>query len=676
TLFDLAPFDLDALLVCLAPELDLRFETLYAYLHDDVTRKRPSAGLVLELACREPTARIDARIRLGAGAPLLRHRLLVRESAPQEPPFLARALRVDERVVVHLLELDRPEQGPDQVPDEVLAPLVRRVEPRARLEELAVPAAFRDGLRHLLRRQTPVRLVLHGPSGVGKAAAVEALCAELGLPLLAAPAPRLLAAARDEGGARALADRLLREARLTGAAVCLSEAEHLQADDHRNAPGDPHEGGEREPGPPRGSGRFGGQEVLEAVAGSPAPVFLLAETPWPPEVPGDGGAFCRVRVPRPDHRTRCGLWREQLAAHGLHTAPGADLDAIAERFAFGAGRIRRAVVEARHRAWLSGDGDAPLSTSDLLRACRAQGDGRLARLARKITPLYTWDDIVLAPDRMLQLREICAHVRHHRTVFERWGFDRTIARGKGVAVLFVGPSGGGKTMAAEILAGELGLDLYTIDLSSVVSKYIGETEKNLAHVFREAEESPVVLFFDEADALFGRRSQVKDAHDRYANIEINYLLQRMEEHEGVVILASNFRQNLDEAFTRRLRFVVELPMPAEDERMRLWERMLPEALPRAADVDLDFLARKFKLTGGQIKNIALAAAFMAAEDGAIDEGAAGEGRPTAAGRCQPVCMTHLVRATQRELQKTGRLCVKGDFEHYFDLVRAGDGVVT
>ena len=202
-----------------------------------------------------------------------------------------------------------------------------------------------------------------------------------------------------------------------------------------------------------------------------------------------------------------------------------------------------------------------MTAADLHAACRLQSNRKLAALARKITPHYTWDDIVLPADRLRQLREICNQVKYRARVYDEWGFDRKLSLGKGLNVLFAGPSGTGKTMAAEIMAGELGLDLYKIDLSTVVSKYIGETEKNLARIFDEAETTNAILFFDEADALFGKRSEVRDAHDRYANIEISYLLQRMEEYDGIVILATNLRKNMDEAFVRRMHFTVEFPFP-------------------------------------------------------------------------------------------------------------------
>jgi SpoVK/Ycf46/Vps4 family AAA+-type ATPase len=274
---------------------------------------------------------------------------------------------------------------------------------------------------------------------------------------------------------------------------------------------------------------------------------------------------------------------------------------------------------------------------DLFAAARAQAGHELGSLARKIEPLYRWKDIVLPEDTLQQLREICQRVAHGGRVLEDWGFDQKLSLGKGTSALFAGPSGTGKTMAAEILAAELGLDLYKIDLSSVVSKYIGETEKNLERIFRAAENSNAILFFDEADALFGKRSEVRDSHDRYANIEISYLLQKMETYDGIAILATNLRQNLDESFLQRMAYTVSFPFPDEASRRAIWEGIWPGDTPRDfTPADLDGLAAHFKLSGRNIKNVALAACFLAAEE------------------AKPVRLDHLLRAVQREIQKMGK----------------------
>ena len=259
----------------------------------------------------------------------------------------------------------------------------------------------------------------------------------------------------------------------------------------------------------------------------------------------------------------------------------------------------------------------------------------------------------MLPDRQRDLlRSISAYLRHRDRVLSEWGYERTVARTQGLKVLFAGESGTGKTMAAQVLAAELGLELFRVDLATVVSKYIGETEKNLERIFSAADGSNAILFFDEADALFGKRSEVSDSHDRYANIEVAYLLQRMEAYPGAVILATNFKRNIDDAFIRRLDFVVDFPFPEAEDRKKIWRLVLPEEAPVDEDVDLEFLATQFKLSGGAIRNCSLAAAFRAADEDASIE------------------MRHLVRAVAQEYAKQGRLTLEADFERFHELVRA------
>ncbi len=285
-------------------------------------------------------------------------------------------------------------------------------------------------------------------------------------------------------------------------------------------------------------------------------------------------------------------------------------------------------------------------------AVRRLAAGHISTLAPRTRPARGWDDLVLDPDRTERLREVVARYRHKRKVFGAWGFSPLPSGG--VVGLFSGPSGTGKTLAAEIIGGELSLDLYKVDLAALVSKWVGETEKNLAQVFAAAEASNVLLFFDEADALFGRRSEVSDSHDRYANIEVAYLLQRLERYEGLVLMATNLATNIDPAFLRRIHIHVDFPMPEEAERHRIWERSLPPGAPRD-NLDLDVLAKLFKLSGGSIHNAALTAAFLAADAG------------TAIG------MGVVVEAVQREMRKLGRLLTPGDFGPYADLLKGSNG---
>lgn len=305
----------------------------------------------------------------------------------------------------------------------------------------------------------------------------------------------------------------------------------------------------------------------EALDGHPLPVIwscLRASTlPWPLI----SAHVARLRQHMPSYTSRLDLWQQVL--NNVALVPETDLAQVAGRYRLSGDQIQRASQAARHAAWQRQPLRPIVQSGDLFSAARTVSSSHLGQLARRVEPRHHWEDFILPDDRLAQLHEMCDQFRYRHIVFDEWEFAHHVARGRGLSALFAGPSGTGKTMAAEVIAGELELDLYKIDLSGVVSKYIGETEKNLERIFGQAQDSNAILFFDEADALFGKRSETKDAHDRYANIEISYLLQKIEEYDGVVILTSNLRQNLDEAFLRRLQFAIEFPFPDEDSRLRI-----------------------------------------------------------------------------------------------------------
>jgi SpoVK/Ycf46/Vps4 family AAA+-type ATPase len=339
----------------------------------------------------------------------------------------------------------------------------------------------------------------------------------------------------------------------------------------------------------------------------------------------------------------------------------ATITALSDRFVLNRGQIQAAVQSAidmrlfqhsseRLSPVASATTATPFSFYELARAAQVQSDQSLDGLASRVVASFDWGDLVLPPSTLRQVKEIAAAIKYRQVVYSQWGFEQRIAGGRGLKVLFAGPSGTGKTMTAGVIARDLGLELYKIDLSAIVSKYIGETEKNLDRIFRAARHSNAILFFDEADALFGKRSQVKDAHDRYANIEVAYLLQKMEEHEGVVILASNLSKNIDDAFSRRLHYIVDFPLPDEDHRALLWRGMFPARVPLSDDVDIPFLAKQFPLAGGDIRNVALGAAFAAAKD------------ETA------IAMQHLIRAIAQQMHRQGKATSPSDFKHHYALV--------
>jgi hypothetical protein len=385
---------------------------------------------------------------------------------------------------------------------------------------------------------------------------------------------------------------------------------------------------------------------LPLMTESGCPLVLAGERSWDPE--WSGAVPLVLEVPHPSPEAQLAGWTAAL--DGDHV-PGNGLAAIAPDF-LRATRAFRLTPSQIARAARAGSLAAQaegrtIQPQDLQAGARRQNAAGLERLARRVEPKAGWMDLVLPHDSRIQLGELAARARQRDRVLDEWRIGGGAGRGRGITALFAGESGTGKTLTAEVIAAELGLDLYVIDLATVVDKYIGETEKNLDRIFAEADRVNGVLLFDEADAIFGKRSEVRDARDRYANVEVAYLLQRMERFNGLAILTTNLRANLDEAFTRRIDAIVDFPMPEDQDRLAIWRMHLPPRLPQADDVDLEFLARRFRFSGGNIRNVCLMAAFLAADAD------------------QPVAMRDLIRGTEQEYRKLGRLTVEDEFGPYF-----------
>ena len=607
--------ELDILLIALAPELEPRYETLYAYVQNDVTRKHPSVDLALNVVSRTAAEKLAARRFLRQDAPLLASRLvsIEEESFDRCPAMLRKFLKVDEDVVAALL---------DQW--SVNDPAAALMDPASQEPPLDVPAATRGELEALIARIAPAAASTAVISFSGDATAAreaaEWVAFRLRRRALAMPVELF---ERDP----ARAARLLRSACLGGCLLALTAA-----------PVQPEPAAaERRP--------LVDTPFPSAVATFGDVVLLLGEESAFPAIP-DGVTFWHVEIPPPDFRQRRAQWTRAV---GPEIDP-VELPRLADSFRFG----RRDVARTADLAWRLGalkHPDAPASLDDYLEAGRLLTTPKLQRFARRVRPQATWKDLVLAPEKMEQLRRIARwkRLRHH--VHEDWGFARRLTRGMGQCVLFVGGSGTGKTLAAEVVASELGLDMYRIDLSTVVSRYVGDMEGHLSTIFREAEESQCLLFFDEADALFGKRTEMKDAHDRYANIEVDFLLQRLELFDGIVVLATNMRRNMDDAFVRRLNDILEFVEPDERARERIWRGHFPRADLCDADVDVPFLARQFKLTGGSIRNAVLDAAFRAAAE------------------ARRIRMLDLLLAIKAELAKHGRLPIRAEFDRYYGLVQ-------
>jgi AAA+ superfamily predicted ATPase len=599
-LFELSPFERDVFLLALAPEVDSSFERLYAYVHDDLTRRQATPQLALTLlASEQETA--DARDYFMPEATLRRFRLVGLDDAVPPPGFANRPLRVDERLLNFVLGVNRPDERLASVLAPAPVALIASAD-RTLVERIAGWAQTGD----LASRA--VNLV--GSADASPLHLARAVCDELRIDLFQVNAASLPAARAER---RELLALLEREAVLLQTALYL-DLDAIRAEERR--------------------------ELTDDIDRLRVFIVIASGVRWP----GTRETFAAA-VRKPDASQQAELWQHALAP--ADDAEDLEIAALVEQFDLGTAQIGRAVTAARELATLR-DGDATPTADDLWRACEQEAAPKLDELAQRIVPCYAWDDIVLPPEPFRQLQEISAQVSHRAQVYQSWGFGAKLNRGRGISALFAGASGTGKTMAAEVLAQHLRLDLYRIDLAGVVSKYIGETERNLRSIFAAAERGGVILFFDECDALFGKRSEVKDSHDRYANIEVNYLLQRMEDFRGLAILATNRRSALDSAFVRRLRFIVDFPFPDAAHRRRIWESMFP---PEAdlQGLDIAWHAR-LEIPGGHIRNIALAAAFLAAEEG------------------EPIGMLHVMRAARREYTKMDRIVQEADFGPYYAAV--------
>lgn len=590
----LTPFESDLLLLCAAVELDPAFGVLCAAaLGARAERAQPTFGLALgalpggHWSALTPTAPLRRLhlIELGAGGGLT--------DAP---------LRIEERVLHAVVGVDYL--------DERLATVVAPAEERT--PEVASQRALADELAALLApggRDAPVPVVqLLGKDASAKLEVASA-AARSGGRRLATLSARALPAAT--GDLAALARLWNREAVLGG--------HLLLVDCDRGGPGD-------------------GAAVHRFIDRLAVPVLIAARERLRDLV----RPALVLDVPRPTAREQHALWAGGLARQverGPEEPPAAREELasrLAAHFDLGASAVEAACASAAGRV-ARGE---PLRGA-LWTAARAQARARLDDLAQRIEARAGWRDLVLPAPQLAILRQVSVHARQRTRVYEAWGLGGQGGRGLGISALFSGPSGTGKTLAAEVIAAELELDLFRIDLSQVVSKYIGETEKNLRSVFDAAEEGGAILLFDEADALFGKRSEVKDSHDRFANIEIGYLLQRMEAYRGLAILTTNLRSALDSAFLRRIRFFVQFPFPSAAERREIWRRVFPAAVP-TAPLDLELLTR-LNVAGGTIRSIAVNAAFLAADAG------------------EPVRMEHLLRAAEIEYAKLERPLTAAEF---------------
>ncbi len=608
--YGLSPLEQAVMAVLLALQLDPTYKTALAYLQDDTSAQRPTLALVLRLVGMARATMFE-HIPTLHGGPMFEHRLA--ELGESDRTMLSPATRsvcIDRQVLALFVQSAQL--------DESLVGFCQLSRPTRALSasglNVSACQAVGDAITQWQKTHSHLLVHLQGPVPSGCHRAAAAMAHALDAPLLNAD----LSTLPPTSTLSQQLFRLCREASWRGALLYCHGMDSMDS--------------------PEALAMM--TKLIAALGNTPVPCVFSSSKPWPAEMRAPGGIL-RLELAHPSALQRAEHWRyaTQVVSHPINTETAR---ALGIRFRLSLEQIEQAVEDA---VATYGASSTDLGFKHYALAARAMSGHALEQLARRIRPSATWSDLVVSKDTELQLREISKRVEQRAWLSESWiseGKPHRLSRERGVTVLFAGPSGTGKTLASEVIAADLCLDLYCVDLAQVVSKYIGETEKNLDRVFEAAETANAVLFFDEADALFGKRSEVKDAHDRYANLEIAYLLQKMEQFEGLAILATNLRQNLDEAFTRRMSFVVPFALPEVTERRRLWQAHWPTQLKRSPTLDLDEMADNVPLSGGNIRNLVLAAAhFATSEDSVVER-------------------RHLLHAMRREYQKMGK--VLGDVD--------------
>ncbi|HEU0036426.1 MAG TPA: ATP-binding protein [Kofleriaceae bacterium] len=596
----LSPLERDILLVVAAPVVWGELARLYGVLANDEGRPLCDEQLVVTILAERATP-YDVAAALDPDAPLVRYGV-IRVGAGVGRPFLP--LFVD-RVVLKML------RGGSPVPE--LAPTIQPRAATRTLAQLRVRGAVKDRAVHELERaRAPIRIAVRGRVGSGRHTLLATIAASARRELGVIDASMMI---RDP---RARTDELrmaLERAHLAGLLPCVDGLDLIASDD-----------------------AVARDQVREVLRRHPGP--LAVRLGWEAQPPLDPGHVL-VDLPTQSISERMASWQESLEATGLRVS---DVGELADRYAVGPGVIHRVcleVAEADREAKRALEDDAG---GRLDHAVRQHLESRLGTTANRVQRLATWAQVILPSDILDSLTELIARIRHRRTVFDAWGFDRVLSTARGVTALFSGGPGTGKTLVASAIANELGMDLYRVDLSRVMSKWIGETEQNLAKLFDAAEDGNAIILFDEADSLFAKRTEVKSSVDRYANLEVNYLLQRFDTFEGIAILTTNFGTSIDSAFKRRLSLRLTFPFPDEDQRERLWRAHMPPEAPVSGDFDLADIARRYRLSGGYIRNCALRAAFIAAEEGGA------------------LTNDHLERAIKAEFREIGKLAESGVLE--------------
>lgn len=598
--FGLSLFEENVLLLAIAPQIDSRFSERVVALKRNVGRSHADVALALDLFSPSMATRMGERASFGPKGKLLSQQLLqLDQRRMQRDNLLELELQLPARIQNLLLDTDAM--------DPSIQGFSRLVWPRTALEQVVLPPATIAEVMALIgqydlfetQRQAWMSgnelesarglvLLFAGPPGVGKTLLAHAVAAHLGRPLLLIDAAQLGA----QRGLEANLDTLMREARLQRAVLLFDDCELLFG--HRLQ-------GNREL-----------PLLLAALDAYEGITLLSTNLPQVLDEALDRRVTLRLdfEIPPPSLRQR--IWRLHIPTN-TPLAHDVDLPHLAEKFEFSGGYIRNSVTVALNHALSRMDPEPCIQMNDLEEAARSQIRHKLSNVAVRSKNHLTLPDLVLPDDLKQNLLAIIAAVRNRRLIFDEWGFGEKLTTGRGICVLFRGDSGTGKTLSAEILANELAMPLYRVRIPSIISKYVGETEKNLEKCFYEASRSSALLLFDEADSIFSKRIEVSSSNDRYSNMEVNLLLQEIERFDGIVILTTNNDAAIDDAFDRRLNHKLDFPFPDKDARANIWRKLIPGRAPLGPDVDFKFLGEDFELSGGCIKNVVIRAAYQAAE---------------------------------------------------------------
>ena len=618
--FGLGELERHLIMMAWAPELDAQFERVFCLLQDDYGLKMPTIDLCVRILTLDPKERILLQQRiverfqvLGSFFDDFREAALGSQNEAKAS-FLSLPLKLNGRILLFLRDILSM--------DESLKEFVTLSMPGDALQPLVIRKDQTKALKRLVENTSGRRfLYLWGEKGAGKKLLVRHFCRESGRPLLIVHTRRLL----QENQAEEKIKNLIRESELKGNAWLLfADTEVPEEEEGRNLL----------------------EELLWMLRDfSGIPIFTGREAFH--GVSGTGGRSClEFKVEKTDSGERAALWQAFLPE--AEWPNGLSVSALADKYILSPGGIYRSAEEARQQKLIGGAEE--ITDKMLFSACQRQMVHKLGQDALRVHSPYVWEDLILPDSQKKLLRDACDQVGYQKQIYQDWGFEQKVAYGRGVSMIFYGPPGTGKTMGAQVMANELNLELYKVNMAGVMSRYVGESEKKLDQIFEQGKKSQSILFFDEADVLFGKRSETKDAQDKYANASTAYLLQKVEEYEGILILATNFLQNFDNAFCRRFKFIIEFPFPDAERRLEIWNHVFPRELRYEEEIDTGWLAEEFNFSGSQIKNIVVTASFLAA------------------GEKTGLAMRHILTAVKREQLKVGKHMIASDFGRYYYLM--------